>query len=63
MKNIVMARLAKPCSKRSSAEMLERDFGISIMVEYNCFTGGDDLRFLPMIFSCFSAHKDMGYFS
>jgi transposase len=33
MKDIVMARLSKPCSKRSSAEMLERDFGISIALE------------------------------
>jgi hypothetical protein len=33
MKNIVMARLARPCSKRSSAELLERDFGISIPLE------------------------------
>jgi transposase len=33
MKDIVMARLAKPCSKRSSCEMLERDFGISIPLE------------------------------
>ena len=30
MKDIVMARLAKPCSKRASAELLERDFGITI---------------------------------
>ena len=30
LKNIVMARLAKPCSKRSSSELLERDFGIAI---------------------------------
>jgi len=28
MKDMVMARLAKPCSKRSSTEMLERDFGV-----------------------------------
>jgi len=33
MKDIVMARLAKPCSKRSSAELLERDFGINIPLE------------------------------
>jgi len=33
MKDIVMARLARPCSKRSSAELLERDFGISIPLE------------------------------
>jgi len=33
MKDIVMARLARPCSKRSSAELLERDFGISIALE------------------------------
>jgi len=33
LKDIVMARLAKPCSKRSSSEMLERDFGISIPLE------------------------------
>jgi hypothetical protein len=33
MKEMVMARLAKPCSKRSSAELLERDFGISIALE------------------------------
>ena len=33
MKNMVMARLAKPCSKRSSAELLERDFGINIPLE------------------------------
>ena len=30
MKDIVMARLSKPCSKRSSSELLERDFGITI---------------------------------
>jgi transposase len=33
MKDIVMARLAKPCSKRSSVELLERDFGITIALE------------------------------
>jgi transposase len=33
MKDIVMARLAKPCSKRSSCEMLERDFGIRYGLE------------------------------
>lgn len=33
LKDIVMARLAKPCSKRSSTELLERDFGISIALE------------------------------
>jgi hypothetical protein len=33
MKDIVMARLAKPCSKRSSCELLERDFGINIALE------------------------------
>jgi len=33
MKDMVMARLAKPCSKRSSQELLERDFGITIPLE------------------------------
>ncbi len=33
MKDIVMARLATPCSKRSSCELLERDFGIKIPLE------------------------------
>jgi transposase len=33
MKDMVMARLARPCSKRSSAELLERDFGITIPLE------------------------------
>ena len=33
MKDIVMARLAKPCSKRSSCELLEKDFGITISLE------------------------------
>jgi len=33
LKDMVMARLAKPCSKRSSAELLERDFGITIPLE------------------------------
>jgi len=33
MKDIVMARIARPCSKRSSCELLERDFGISIALE------------------------------
>ncbi len=33
MKDIVMARLASPCSKRSSCELLERDFGIKISLE------------------------------
>ena len=33
MKDVVMARLAKPCSKRSTAELLERDFGITIPLE------------------------------
>jgi transposase len=33
LKDIAMARLAKPCSKRSSCELLERDFGISIPLE------------------------------
>lgn len=33
MKDMVMARLACPCSKRSSAELLERDFGITIGLE------------------------------
>jgi transposase len=32
-KDLVMARLARPCSKRSSAELLEQDFGIRIPVE------------------------------
>jgi len=33
MRDIVMARLAKPCSKRSCRELLERDFGIPIPLE------------------------------
>lgn len=33
LKDTVMARLAKPCSKRSSCELLERDFGITIALE------------------------------
>jgi len=33
LKDVVMARLAKPCSKRSSVELLERDFGIKISLE------------------------------
>jgi transposase len=33
VKDVVMARLAKPCSKRSTCELLERDFGISIGLE------------------------------
>lgn len=33
LKDIVMARLARPCSKRSSCELLERDFGISYPLE------------------------------
>ena len=33
MKDVVMARLAKPCSKRSTCELLERDFGISHCLE------------------------------
>jgi len=33
MKDIVMARLSKPCSKRSSIELLDRDFGIKIALE------------------------------
>jgi transposase len=33
MKDIVMARLAQPCSKRASVEMLERDFGIKTPLE------------------------------
>ena len=33
MKDIVMARLSKPCSKRSSIELLERDFGIKVALE------------------------------
>ena len=33
MKDVLMARLAKPCSKRSSAQLLERDFGINIPLE------------------------------
>jgi len=33
MKDIVMSRLAKASSKRSSAELLERDFGIPIALE------------------------------
>jgi transposase len=33
LKDIVMARLARPCSKRSSAELLDRDFGIHISIE------------------------------
>jgi hypothetical protein len=33
LKDIVMARLAHPCSKRCSTEMLERDFGIPIALE------------------------------
>lgn len=33
MKDIVMARLSKPCSKRSSSELLKCDFGIDIALE------------------------------
>jgi transposase len=33
MKDMVMARLSRPCSKRSSCEFLERDFGIQIPLE------------------------------
>ena len=33
LKDIVMARLAHPVSKRASIEMLERDFGISVALE------------------------------
>jgi len=33
MKDMVMARLAKPCSKRSSVDLLEREFGIGIPLE------------------------------
>jgi len=33
IKDVVMARLARPCSKRSCAELLERDFGITIPLE------------------------------
>jgi len=33
MKDIVMARLSRPCSKRSSSELLEKDFGITIALE------------------------------
>ncbi|WP_139822871.1 hypothetical protein [Massilibacteroides vaginae] len=33
MKDIVMARLSQPCSKRTSVEMQERDYGIKIPLE------------------------------
>jgi transposase len=33
LKDIVMARLSKPCSKRGACELLERDFGIPIPLE------------------------------
>ena len=33
VKDVLMARLAKPCSKRSTCELLERDFGINIGLE------------------------------
>ena len=33
IKDIVMARLARPCSKRSTSELLEKDFGIIIPLE------------------------------
>jgi len=33
LKDVVMARLARPCSKRSTSELLERDFGINIPLE------------------------------
>jgi Transposase len=33
IKDIVMARLCQPCSKRASVELLERDFGIKIPLE------------------------------
>ena len=33
VKDVVLARLAKPCSKRSACELLERDFGINIGLE------------------------------
>jgi transposase len=32
MKDIVMARLAKPCSKLASSELLRKDFGIDIQI-------------------------------
>jgi hypothetical protein len=33
MKDVVMVRLARPCSKRSTSELLERDFGIKTPLE------------------------------
>ena len=33
MKDMVMARLSKPCSKRSSVELLQEEFGITIALE------------------------------
>ena len=33
MKDVVMARLAKPCSKRSAYELLDRNFGVRIPLE------------------------------
>jgi hypothetical protein len=33
MKDTVMARLSRPCSKRSPIELSGRDFGISIALE------------------------------
>jgi hypothetical protein len=33
VEDVVMVRLSKPCSKRSTAELLERDFGINIPLE------------------------------
>jgi hypothetical protein len=36
MKDIVPARLCRPCSKRASVELLERDFGIKLPLEKVC---------------------------
>ena len=36
-KDIVLARIANPASKRASCDLLEEDFGISIDLDTNCF--------------------------
>jgi len=61
MKDIVMARLAKPCSKRSSCELLERDFGISISLEkiYRMMDTLTELRIKQIQDKCWNHTREL----
>jgi len=61
MKDIVVARLAKPCSKRSTSDLLEKDFGISISLEkiYRMMDTLTDVRINQIQDICWNHSKEL----